>query len=78
MELSNNDVIFLQQLKACAEKNIQNEEKSTLQVSKAHLSDKLLILFDVQDNNNTGAWFFNVYIEFVPMFKEVPTKDWQQ
>jgi hypothetical protein len=78
MQLTKIDVIFLQQVMNMSQHNRENEDKKALRVSKAHLSPELLQLVGVESDNNTGKWFFNVYVEFVPFVSEHPAMDWQK
>lgn len=77
MNLTENDIIFIKGLIDASNRNKENDDKIALNVSKALLSDELLRLFDIQPNS-TGGWFFNVYVEFIPLFQHVPAKDWQK
>ena len=73
-----NDKLFLQTLNRVSRHNQQNPDSAkALRTSRAMLSDELLSDFEIE-NNDAGAWFFNVYVEFEPLFKEVEAQDWQK
>lgn len=77
MTLTEYDVQFLQTLNVVSQHNRQSEAKKNLTTSKALLSTDLLNLFEVHTQAQ-GSWFFNVYVEFEPMFKEGEAKEWQR
>lgn len=76
MQLTETDKMFLSQLRAVSKTNMENKKK-TIVTSMGLLSSELLNLFGVESNHQ-GAWFFNVYVEFEPMFKTQEAKDWQK
>lgn len=57
----------------------ETDENTVLSIntSMGLLSPDLLKLFEIEANSR-GCWFFNVYVEFVPMFREDKAKDWQR
>lgn len=71
------DTLFLSQLLAAGTHNREKEDKVSLRTSSAVISPQLLKDFGVSPNTS-GAWFFNVYVEFEPLFKVEPAKDWQK
>ncbi len=75
MTLTENDILFLQQLIKTSDQNKQGE-KTAIKTSTGLLSNQVLELFGIQKTNQ-GGWFFNVYVEFEPMFKNQPAKEWQ-
>ena len=74
--MTKNDQLFIQELQKVSQHNKENENKQAVVTSKSALSDELLSLFQV-NKNAQGAWFFNVYVEFEPTFKQREAKEWQ-
>lgn len=77
MNLTDNDKMFLQELRKISKQNIEAEQELSIVTNRALLSEDLLSLFHVEKNHR-GGWFFNVYVEFEPMFKTQKAKDWQK
>jgi len=76
IELTQNDIAFLQQLQKTSKHNMENTKRVKLKTKRGLLSKELLTLFEVETNTK-GAWFMNVYVEFEPMFVEAPAENWQ-
>jgi len=76
--MTENDKLFLGTLFRLSENNAGNlNNKKSITTNKALLSEELLKLLGI-DRNSSGEWVGNVYVEFEPMFKELPAKDWQK
>lgn len=75
--LKDADIAFLQELIRASEQNSKDQNKVALTVSTKYLSPQLVKLFGIEEGAS-GAWFFNVYVEFVPYVTQHPAKDWQQ
>lgn len=71
------DNLFLQTFLRLSEYNRQHPKScKTLVTTRALLSEDLLKTLGVE-GEAFGTWIGNVYIEFEPMFKEQPAKEWQ-
>lgn len=77
MNLTNNDKMFLQEVRKISKQNTESEKQISIVTNVALLSEDLLSIFDIEKNHR-GGWFFNVYVEFEPMFKNQEAKDWQK
>lgn len=80
MQLTSNDLIFLQELRGVSQFNREatgDTKKQALVVPRGLISKELLKLFEA-DEMHQGAWFFNVYVEFKPMAEAIEAKSWQQ
>jgi hypothetical protein len=75
MTLTKNDILFLQSLQRASNAKKEGFNK-TIVTSKDLISKELLDIFEVKPESQ-GGWFFNVYVEFEPMFKEQEAKEWQ-
>lgn len=75
--MTDNDKLFLTNLSRVSAHNSNNpNEQKSMKVAKRLLSEDLLKLFEV-DRNDQGAFMFNVYVEFEPLFRETKAKEWQ-
>ena len=77
MTLTDNDIKFLQALARTADNNRQHDKKLSMTTSIGLVSEELLKIFEI-DKHSSGAWIFGVYVEFEPMFKNNPAKEWQK
>lgn len=78
MQLTKQDVLFIQTVKRVSEYNKDYpEDKKTVVTSKAYFSDDLIELLELKDKKQ-GSWIFNVYVEFEPLYRETPAKEWQK
>lgn len=78
MILTTYDKMFLQQLQSFSLTNRGEGDKVAMVTNLNLLSDDLLELFGIKGRQSQGAWFFNVYVEFEPMFKTKAAEDWQK
>lgn len=74
--LTDSDMAFIAQLQKTSKHNSENDNKVSIVTNRGLLSNNLLTAFNVPKNGQ-GAWFMNVYVEFDPMFREKPAKEWQ-
>lgn len=77
MQLTENDKMFLQTLQIKhKERRDDPTHPKALKISKGMLSKDLLELFEIQPNSQ-GFWCYDIYVDFEPMIREAPAKDWQ-
>jgi hypothetical protein len=77
--MTENDTLFMNAVSRMVEHNKENPNgQLSLYTSKGLLSDEVLKLMDTERNNTPGTWFMGVYVNFEPMFRQQPAKDWQR
>lgn len=72
-----NDRLFLEKVHSLSKENKESETKKSLVTSVGLLSNELLTMFGI-NKEHKGGWFFNVYVEFEPMFRIKEAEDWQK